>query len=121
MTVNFDRGDPRVLKSAASNLGDRQRLGQCGKEDRRGNDDMAARRQTQSVGVAHPPEAQTLTAATAKQASHILTKHSAVCIRTTLYIQFSLIISFFVIDSRAMGSTSTNHGDEHIGIHSVKD
>jgi hypothetical protein len=38
----------------------------------------------------------------------------------TLYIQFSLIISFWVIDSRAMGSTSTHHGDAHIGINSVR-
>jgi hypothetical protein len=39
----------------------------------------------------------------------------------TVYIQFSLIISFLVINSRAMGSTSTNHSEVHIGINSVKD
>jgi hypothetical protein len=39
----------------------------------------------------------------------------------TVYIQFSSIVSFFVIDSRAMGFTSTNHGDGRIGINSVKD
>jgi hypothetical protein len=39
----------------------------------------------------------------------------------TVYIQFSLIISFSVINSRAMGSALTNHGDGHIGINSVKD
>jgi hypothetical protein len=39
----------------------------------------------------------------------------------TVYIQFSLIISFLVIKSRAMGSILTNHDDEHIGIDSVKD
>jgi hypothetical protein len=39
----------------------------------------------------------------------------------TLYIQFSFIISFLVINYRAMGSTSTNHGDGHIGVNSVKD
>jgi hypothetical protein len=38
----------------------------------------------------------------------------------TVYIQFSLIISFLVINSRAMGSTSTIHDDGHIGINSVK-
>jgi hypothetical protein len=37
-----------------------------------------------------------------------------------MHIQFSLIISFLVINSRDMGSTSTNHGDGHIGINSVK-
>jgi hypothetical protein len=37
------------------------------------------------------------------------------------YIQFSLIISFLVINSRAGGSTSTNHRDGDIGINSVKD
>jgi hypothetical protein len=37
-----------------------------------------------------------------------------------VYIQFSLIISFLVINSRAMGSASTNHGDGHIGINSAK-
>jgi hypothetical protein len=39
----------------------------------------------------------------------------------TLCIQLSLIISFLVIDSHAKGSTSTNHGDGHIGISNVKD
>jgi hypothetical protein len=39
----------------------------------------------------------------------------------TVYIQFWLIISFLVINSRAMGSIPTNHGDGHIGINSVKD
>jgi hypothetical protein len=39
----------------------------------------------------------------------------------TLYIQLSLITSFLVINSRAMGSTSTKHGNEHIGINSLKD
>jgi hypothetical protein len=38
----------------------------------------------------------------------------------TLYIQFSLIISFSVVNSRAMGPTSTNHGDGHLRINSVK-
>jgi hypothetical protein len=38
-----------------------------------------------------------------------------------VYIQFSLTISFLIIDSRAMGSISTNHGDGQIGINSVKD
>jgi hypothetical protein len=40
-----------------------------------------------------------------------------------VYIQFSLIISFLVINSRAMGSTSTstNHGDGLVGINSVKE
>jgi hypothetical protein len=36
-------------------------------------------------------------------------------------IQFSLIILFLVINSRAMGPTSTNHGAGHIGINSVTD
>jgi hypothetical protein len=39
----------------------------------------------------------------------------------TVYIQFSLIVLFLVISSRAMGSTPTNYGDGHIGIDSVKD
>jgi hypothetical protein len=39
----------------------------------------------------------------------------------TVYIQFSLIISFSVINSRAEGSTSMSHSHEHIGINSVKD
>jgi hypothetical protein len=37
-----------------------------------------------------------------------------------VYIQFSLIILFLVINSRAMGSTSTNYSDGHIRINSVK-
>jgi hypothetical protein len=48
------------------------------------------------------------------------TRHPAVCICTDCVHPFSLIISFLVINSRAMGSTSTNHGDGHIGIDSVK-
>jgi hypothetical protein len=39
----------------------------------------------------------------------------------TAYIEFALIISFLVINSRAMGSISRNHGDRHIGIENVKD
>jgi hypothetical protein len=39
----------------------------------------------------------------------------------TVYIQFPLILSFLVINCRAMGSTSMNHGDGHIGINTVKD
>jgi hypothetical protein len=39
----------------------------------------------------------------------------------TVYIQFSLIILFLVIHSRAIGSTWMNHGDGQIGINSVKD
>jgi hypothetical protein len=39
----------------------------------------------------------------------------------TVYIQFSLINSFLRIDSRAMGSILTSHGDGHVGINSVKD
>jgi hypothetical protein len=39
----------------------------------------------------------------------------------TVYIQFSLIISFLVINSRVMCSTSMNHGDGHIRINSMKD
>jgi hypothetical protein len=50
MTVNYGRCDPRLLKSATSNLGDTQRGRESGKEDRRGNDDVAARDQTQFVG-----------------------------------------------------------------------
>jgi hypothetical protein len=38
----------------------------------------------------------------------------------TMYIQFSLIISFVVINSRAMGSTPMNHGEAHIEIDSAK-
>jgi uncharacterized membrane protein (DUF485 family) len=39
----------------------------------------------------------------------------------TLYIQLPLIISFLMINSPVMGSTSTNYGDGHIEINSVKD
>jgi hypothetical protein len=39
----------------------------------------------------------------------------------TMHIQFWLTISFLVIHYRAIGSASTNHGDGHIGINSVKD
>jgi hypothetical protein len=38
----------------------------------------------------------------------------------TAYIQFSLIILVLVIDYRAMGPASTNHGNGHIEIDSVK-
>jgi hypothetical protein len=38
----------------------------------------------------------------------------------TVSIQFSLIISVLVINSRAMGPTWTNHGDGHTGIERVK-
>jgi hypothetical protein len=38
----------------------------------------------------------------------------------TVYIQLSLMISFLVINYRAMGSTSMNHGDGHMGINDVK-
>jgi hypothetical protein len=31
----------------------------------------------------------------------------------TMYIQFSLMISLLVLNSRAMGSISANHGDGH--------
>jgi hypothetical protein len=39
----------------------------------------------------------------------------------TVYIQLSLMISVLVIDSHVMGFTSTNHGNGHIEINSVKD
>jgi hypothetical protein len=39
----------------------------------------------------------------------------------TVYVQFLLIISFLMINSRPMGSTSTNHGDGHIGIDNAKE
>jgi hypothetical protein len=39
----------------------------------------------------------------------------------SMYIQFSLIISFLVVDSPPMSSTSANPGDGHIGINGVKD
>jgi hypothetical protein len=38
-----------------------------------------------------------------------------------VYIQFSLIISFVVINSRVVGFTSTNHGDGDSGIDTLKD
>jgi hypothetical protein len=50
-----------------------------------------------------------------------VTRHPAVCIRTDRV--HLILVDYFVlvINSRAMGSTSTNHGDGHIGINSVKD
>jgi hypothetical protein len=48
------------------------------------------------------------------------TRHPAVCIRIDRV--HSILINYFVlvINSRAMGSISTNHGDGHIGINSMK-
>jgi hypothetical protein len=57
----------------------------------------------------------------AKGLSPSLTRHPAICIRTDRV--HPILFDYFVcvINSRAMGSTSTNYGDGDSGINSMKD
>jgi hypothetical protein len=49
------------------------------------------------------------------------TRRHAVCIRTHRVHPILLDYFVLVIDFRAMGSTSMNHGDGYVGINRVKD
>jgi hypothetical protein len=82
MTVNYNRYDPRMPKSAASNLSHSSAAVSEGKETDEGTMMWPPEAKPNRSAVADPPEAQTLTPAMTKQALHILTRHPAVCIRT---------------------------------------
>jgi uncharacterized membrane protein (DUF485 family) len=54
-------------------------------------------------------------------ASNLMERHDWLqfTLTLTVYIQFPLVISFFAINSPAMGCASADHGDGHIGISGV--
>jgi hypothetical protein len=69
--------------------------------------------------ILSPPDAQKLQ----PEGEFIFSKQDILlsAFALTVYIQFLLIILFSMINSRTMGSTSTNRGNGHIEINSVKD